>query len=101
MSAWPSSPTDPRLVTMRRRAAPLLAAVFLGIGVGAHAPAQDAAAYAGGAGVVVTRDVMVPMRDGVRLATDGYRPPSPSRSGAPTQERPAIVVREPCGEQCR
>src|SRR5438552_1932361 len=98
MSAWPSSPTDPRLVTMRRRAAPLLAAVFLGIGVGARAPAQDAAAYAAGAGVVVTRDVMVPMRDGVRLATDVYRPPSPPDSGATTEKLPTILIRSPYGK---
>jgi len=83
---------------MRRRAAPLLAAVFLGIGVGARAPAQDAAAYAGGAGVVVTRDVMVPMRDGVRLATDVYRPPSPPDSGATTEKLPTILIRSPYGK---
>src|SRR5213592_2752577 len=76
MNAWVSNPIDPERVTVRRRAAALLTCVLLGTGVGARALAQDVAAHAGGAGVVVTRDVMVPMRDGVRLATDVYRPPS-------------------------
>src|SRR6266436_1463560 len=76
MNAWVSNPIDPERVTVRRRAAALLTCVLLGTGVGARALAQDAAAHAGGAGVVVTRDVMVPMRDGVRLATDVYRPRS-------------------------
>ncbi len=80
---------------MRRRAAPLVAAVLLGTGVGARALAQDAAAHAGGAGVVVTRDVMVPMRDGVRLATDVYRPPSRTDSGAVTEKLPTILIRTP------
>src|SRR6266487_209856 len=44
MSAWASSPTDPRRVTVRRRAAALLTSVLLGTGVGARAFAQDAAA---------------------------------------------------------
>src|SRR2546426_7549011 len=98
MSAWASSPTDPRLVTMRRRAAPLLVAVVLVTGVGARALAQDTAARAGGAGaggVVVTRDVMVPMRDGVHLATDVYRPRPDS--GAATEKLPTILVRSPYG----
>src|SRR5437879_11676903 len=93
MSVWPSSPADRRRVTMRRRAAPLLVAVFLVTGVGARALAQDAAARAGGAGVVVTRDVLVPMRDGVRLATDVYRPRPDS--GAAVEQLPTILVRTP------
>ncbi|MFO7902140.1 MAG: CocE/NonD family hydrolase [Planctomycetota bacterium] len=43
--------------------------------------------------VEVETDVMVPMRDGVRLATDIYRP---AKEGAPLAERlPAIMVRLP------
>jgi putative CocE/NonD family hydrolase len=42
-------------------------------------------------GVVVAKDVMVPMRDGVRLATDVYRP---ARVGEPAPGRfPAILGR--------
>ncbi|MGH7915115.1 MAG: CocE/NonD family hydrolase, partial [Candidatus Binataceae bacterium] len=43
--------------------------------------------------VVVERDVMVTMRDGMRLATDIYRP---ARTGAPTPGRfPVIIERTP------
>ena len=43
--------------------------------------------------MVVTRDVMVPMRDAVRLATDIYRP---ARNGAAVEERfPVILERTP------
>ena len=43
--------------------------------------------------MVVTRDVMVPMRDAVRLATDIYRP---ARTGAAVEERfPVILERTP------
>lgn len=43
--------------------------------------------------VVVARDVMVPMRDGVRLATDIYRP---ARDGEPLPGPfPALLVRTP------
>src|SRR3989442_6677770 len=95
MNAWVSNPIDPERVTVRRRAAALLTCVLLGTGVGARALAQDAAAHAGGAGLVVTRDVMVPMRDGVRLATDVYRPPSRPDSGAAAEKLPTILIRTP------
>ena len=36
--------------------------------------------YSGDEDIIVTRDVMVPMRDGVRLATDIYRPASGGRA---------------------
>src|SRR3989442_41638 len=62
---------------------------------GPRAIARDAAAHAGGAGLVVTRDVMVPMRDGVRLATDVYRPPSRPDSGAAAEKLPTILIRTP------
>src|SRR5437773_12379801 len=97
MNAWVSNPIDPERVTVRRRAAALLTCVLLGTGVGARALAQDVAAHAGGAGVVVARDVMLPMRDGVRLATDVYRPPSRPDSGAATEKLPTILVRSPYG----
>src|SRR3989442_404829 len=93
MSAWPSSRTDPRRVTIRRRALALLASVFLGMGVWAPVLAQGTAAHAGDTGVVVTRDVMVPMRDGVRLTTDVYRPRPDS--GAATTKLPTILIRTP------
>jgi putative CocE/NonD family hydrolase len=42
-------------------------------------------------GVVISKDVMVPMRDGVRLATDLWRP---ARDGEPVPGRfPAILLR--------
>jgi putative CocE/NonD family hydrolase len=44
-------------------------------------------------GVVVDRDVMIPMRDGARLATDVYRP---ARNGAPATGRfPVLMDRTP------
>ena len=43
--------------------------------------------------VAIDRDVMVPMRDGVRLATDVHRP---ARNGTPLPERfPVLVERTP------
>src|SRR6266545_4520496 len=95
MSAWASSPTDPPPVTVRRRAAALFASVLLGTGVSAPVLAQDTAVHASDAGVVVTRDVMVPMRDGVRLATDVYRPPSRPDSGAVAEQLATILIRTP------
>lgn len=47
--------------------------------------------------VAVERDVMVPMRDGVRLATDIYRP---ARNGKPVAGRfPVILERTPYGKR--
>src|SRR5688572_31675563 len=44
-------------------------------------------------GIIVAKDVMVPMRDGVRLATDVYRP---ARGGEPLAGPfPAILCRTP------
>jgi putative CocE/NonD family hydrolase len=43
-------------------------------------------------GVVVERNVMVPMRDGVRLATDVYRPDEPGRL-------PVLLQRLPYGKE--
>src|SRR5213082_455622 len=41
--------------------------------------AESSAEY----GIVISKDVMVPMRDGVRLATDVYRPADPDGNPAP------------------
>jgi putative CocE/NonD family hydrolase len=54
--------------------------------------ARSFAADGGAFDVVVDRDVMVPMRDGVRLATDIYRPASQS------QRFPVILERTPYGK---
>ena len=43
--------------------------------------------------IVATKDIMIPMRDGVKLATDVYRP---ARNGAPAEGRfPVIMERTP------
>src|SRR5947207_1616828 len=93
MSAWASSPTEPKRATVRRRNAALFTFGLLGTGVGVPAFAQGTAAHAGDTGVVVTRDVMVPMRDGIRLATDVYRPRADG--GAATEKLPTILIRTP------
>ncbi|HWB00119.1 MAG TPA: CocE/NonD family hydrolase [Pirellulales bacterium] len=55
--------------------------------------ASFAFAAEGPFGVEYTADVMVPMRDGVRLATDVYLP---TRDGQPLKERlPTILMRTP------
>src|SRR5262249_51957511 len=47
-------------------------------------------------GVVVAKDVMIPMRDGVRLAADLYRP---ARDGKPVDGRfPTLLTRTPYGK---
>lgn len=55
-----------------------------------------AAAAEGPFGVDVAVDMMVPMRDGVRLATDLYRPTSEAR---PLEDRrPVVLIRTPYGK---
>ena len=50
-------------------------------------------------GVVVHRDIMVPMRDGIRLATDVYRP---ADAGGPAGDRlPVILERTAYGKHDR
>jgi predicted acyl esterase len=64
-------------------------------GAGGNAPAREArqkAALPAGAGVKPTRTVMVPMRDGVRLATDVYLP-------AGNGPWPAVAHRTPYNRQ--
>ena len=61
--------------------------------VAADTAAADAAAGSAAAECVVEREVMVPMRDGIRLATDVYRP---AAGGRPLDGRlPVILVRTP------
>jgi predicted acyl esterase len=49
-----------------------------------------------GADVAIERDLMVPMRDGVHLATDVYRP---AISGVAAEDRfPVILERTPYGK---
>ena len=70
----------------------LLAVLAVTAGVGAQAPdPYDVALHAG--------DVMVPMRDGVRLATDVYRP---ARRGVPVETPfPVLLQRTPYGKEGR
>ncbi len=68
------------------------------------AAALTARAAAGGEGaampeVAVTRDAMITMRDGVRLAADVYRP---AQGGVATEGRfPALLMRTPYGKAVR
>ena len=76
--------------TTRRGFSALLAAFGLGVGRGAADP-LDAPFD-----VALTSDVMIAMRDGVRLATDIYRP---TRNGKPVPGRfPVILERTPYGK---
>jgi uncharacterized protein len=70
---------------------------FLQLAAGlAVAPRAFAEVARGAFDVVVQRDVMVAMRDGVRLATDIYQP---ARNGKPLAQRaPAILERTPYGK---
>jgi putative CocE/NonD family hydrolase len=76
-----------------RRGSTLLLLVWLFAGLAVVlAPGQRSQAT-GPAAYVVAKDVMVPMRDGVRLATDIY---FPSRDGARLEGKfPAILERTP------
>ena len=48
-------------------------------------------------GILIARDVMVPMRDGVKLATDIYRP---ARDDEPLPEVfPALLLRHPLRQE--
>jgi putative CocE/NonD family hydrolase len=69
---------------MRLRALSLAALIF------AHLQTQAPE------GVTVLRDVMVPMRDGIRLATDVYLPRA--AAGAAPSRLPAIMERTPYGK---
>jgi putative CocE/NonD family hydrolase len=67
----------------------VLAAVAFAICTTAFgSPTQDRTSPYDGTPVVVEHNVMVPMRDGVRLATDVYRPAAPGKY-------PVILARDP------
>lgn len=72
-----------------------IAWIVIGIALGRGAMAQppEAARRPADFDVVVDKDVQVPMRDGVRLAADLYRP---ARGGQPVVGRfPALLTRTP------
>ncbi len=86
-SMW--NPSRRRLLLV----SPLVAA-FLQAPPGRPPASQEAAPYEV---VLFARDVMVPMRDGVRLATDIYRP---ARGGAPVDEKlPVLLQRTPYNKE--
>src|SRR5512134_3609218 len=67
------------------------------LAVGRVAPAGTAASLApGGFAVAVERDVMIPARDGVLLATDLYRPAN--ASGPLPGRFPTLLERTPYGK---
>ncbi|XVH31137.1 CocE/NonD family hydrolase [Haloferacaceae archaeon DSL9] len=51
--------------------------------------------------VAATLDVMVPMRDGTRLATDIYRPADPGRGEPIDDPKPVLLDRTPYGKRGR
>src|SRR5438093_1153122 len=74
------------------RYARLTVAIVLMLGVDVTGGAQQASP----SDVVVTKDVMIPTRDGVHLATDIYRP---ARNGAAVRDRlPVLLHRTPYGK---
>src|SRR5262245_30990951 len=70
---------------------------FLQLAAALAVPTRIFAATARGAlDVIVQRDVMIAMRDGVKLATDVYLP---AKNGKPLAERvPVILERTPYGK---
>ncbi len=71
-------------------------AIGLVLAIAAGAAAQAPAAYEA---LLFADDVMVPMRDGVRLATDVWRP---ARNGVPVDEPlPVLLQRTPYGKEGR
>ncbi len=69
--------------------------LFAAFALSAALHAQSTAGY----GISETKDVMVPMRDGVRLATDIYRP---TLEGQIVQDRlPVILLRTPYNKESR
>lgn len=70
-----------------------MAVALLPVLAGIEAGAQEAAGY----GIVENKDVMIPMRDGVRLATDIYLP---ARDGKLEEKRfPVILMRTPYNKE--
>lgn len=70
-------------------------ALVVGLAVGCGTWSVVAAAQ-GPYGVDVAVDVLVPMRDGVRLATDVYRPTSDAQ--LLDEPRPVVLIRTPYGK---
>ncbi len=96
--------TDLALPLMRKAIPLLWSALILGFGSYGLAqsnalPAAQAMSVAPDYETIATRDVMVPMRDGVRLATDIHRP---GRAGASVDGKfPVILLRTPYGKSVR
>jgi uncharacterized protein len=81
---------------MRRH---LRAGVLPGVLLATLAPCAAWAAAGGVGDVAMTRDVMIAMRDGVRLAADVYRP---AAAGVPADGRfPALLMRTPYSKSVR
>lgn len=83
--------TDNRSISRRE-----LGIRFLQLATLLGLPSQGSAAEEGTFDVIVQSDVMMPMRDGVRLATDIYRPASQGRFVS--QRFPVILERTPYGK---
>ena len=74
----------------------LLVSASMLVGFQASAPKQADSSYDV---ILFAKDVMVPMRDGVRLATDVYRP---ARNGEPVEEKlPILLQRTPYNKEGR
>ena len=74
----------------------LLVSASMLVGFQASAPKQADSSYDV---VLFAKDVMVPMRDGVRLAIDVYRP---ARNGEPVEEKlPILLQRTPYNKEGR
>src|SRR5579863_2969783 len=84
------------MTTNRRRVDTLVFAVFFILAPFAANAKQSAPTSGVEYGVIVARNVMVPMRDGVKLATDVYLP---ARNGAQAPGKfPVLVSRTPYGK---
>src|SRR5262252_6882073 len=71
----------------------VILSILAALAVFAVAGRMRAAQTQAGEAVAITRDVMVPMRDGVRLATDVY---FPARNGVALEgRRPVVLERTP------
>jgi putative CocE/NonD family hydrolase len=84
-------PSDNRVINRRE-----LGIRFLQLATLLGVPSLGSTAEPGEFDVIVQRDVMMPMRDGVRLATDVYRPSLQGRFVS--QRFPVILERTPYGK---
>lgn len=78
------------LVAVASCASPPAKVIEAPANAGEHLPAKVSGAMNGG--IIVEKNVMVPMRDGVRLATDLYRP-------AGAGPYPVVLIRTPYGSE--